>query len=102
MGSDNSTDIMDRRRMSDAWYKKVIIQVTCEFNLQNRIEMIHSDKVEQMLERMVDVSWKEFTKKWSSTVHTDNCNHKGNIRISHSKLVSSFFGYFAIILYNDS
>lgn len=75
----NNTQILDRRRLSEAWYKKTFIEMKKNYNLQSEIEYILSDKLEGILECEKDVLWEKFSIKWSSSLHTDNCNHEGTI-----------------------
>lgn len=77
MNSLNNTQILDRRRLSEAWYKKTLIEMKKNYNLQTEIEYILSDKLEGILECEKDVLWEKFSIKWSSSLHTDNCNHEG-------------------------
>lgn len=77
MDSSNSTEILDRRRLSEAWYKKTIIEMFTEHKIVEEIEFIKSDEIEALLEFHVEKLWKGFSKKWSSSFHTDNCKHAG-------------------------
>ncbi|XP_076101176.1 uncharacterized protein LOC143070960 [Mytilus galloprovincialis] len=75
MDSSNSTEILDRRRLSEASYKKTIIEMFTEHKIVEEIEFIKSDEIEALLEFHVEKLWKGFSKKWSSSFHTDNCKH---------------------------
>lgn len=47
------------------------------YYLQSEIEYIFSDKLEGILECEKVVLWEKFSIKWSSSLHTDKCNHEG-------------------------
>ena len=72
----DNTEILDRRRLSDAWYKKIIIEKLSEYKMREDIEVIKSENIELLLEPLVDELWRKFTRKWSSSFHTNNCRHE--------------------------
>ncbi|XP_062599962.1 uncharacterized protein LOC134261552, partial [Saccostrea cucullata] len=89
MNLDKNTEVMDRRRLSEAWYKKTFLEIKGNYGMQQNIEYISSDKLEDVLESEMNGLWRTFSVKWSSSFHTDNCKHeeccKAIVRDGHMK-----------------
>ncbi|XP_062572427.1 uncharacterized protein LOC134234383 [Saccostrea cucullata] len=66
---------MDRRRLSEAWFKWHLIEMKIGLGERN-IDTLVCSEVDAEIQRLLPRIHEHFTKKWSGSHHCDNCKSK--------------------------
>lgn len=72
----SDTRVLDRRRLSEAWFKRHLIKWRIELG-ETDIQRIVNHETEQEIEKHLPSIKSYFSRKWSSTFHTDACKSEG-------------------------
>ena len=78
----DNAQILDRRRLGEAWYKRAYISIIQRYRIKEDIEYLPSEQIDERIEESLDVLWRQFTREWSSNFHTDKCHNKSSYTVN--------------------